>query len=114
VDAATVTNIIAGAGGIVSAIALVVAILAKRTAQSSLYVAYRPYLSIDLYAIEGTGPIILNFASVFHNHGNVPATVTGACSQVTGRGDAVIAAGSQLHRTRIRLSCASSLAVTPS
>jgi hypothetical protein len=33
-------------------------------------VAYRPYLSIDLYAIEGTGPIILNFASVFHNHGN--------------------------------------------
>jgi hypothetical protein len=102
-DASTAANII-------SAVALVVAILAWRTArreaetaaraeetaQRSLYVAYRPYVSIDLYPIEGTGPTILNFASVFHNHGNVPATITEAWSRVSGRGD-MIAAGPQLQ-----------------
>jgi len=104
-----VWNIIAGGGGIISAIALVVAVLAWRTArreadtaaraeataQRSLYVAYRPYVSIDLYPIEGTGPTILNFASVLHNHGNVPATITGAWGRVAGSG--TIAVGSQLQ-----------------
>jgi hypothetical protein len=110
VDGTTVANLIAGAGGVISAVALVVAILAWRTArreadtaaraeataQRSLYVAYRPYVSIDLCPIEGTGPTILNFASVLHNHGNVPATITKAWSRVAGSGD-MIAAGQQLE-----------------
>ena len=60
-----------------------------------MHAAYRPYVSIDLYPIEGTGPSLVNFASVLHNHGNVPATITEAWSRIAGSG--TIASGSQLQ-----------------
>jgi|SRR5438034_6174977 len=48
------------------------------TAQQMLDAAHRPWLSISLYADVGTMRDVLNMASVFTNHGNVPATVTKA------------------------------------
>jgi hypothetical protein len=47
-------------------------------AQQMLDAAHRPWLSIVLYADAGTDSTVLNVASVFRNHGDVPATVTKA------------------------------------
>ena len=73
---------------------------AEETAKRSLQVAYRPYVSMAIYPFEGTGPDLINFASVFHNHGNVPATVTGAWARVAGGGD-LLGAGTQLEPNQI-------------
>jgi len=48
------------------------------TAQQMLEAAYRPWLSITMYPDVPTDSTVLTVASVFHNHGNVPATVTNA------------------------------------
>lgn len=56
------------------------------TAQQMLEAAHRPWLSIVLYADTATMRDVLNIASVFKNHGNVPATVTNATMRGTWDG----------------------------
>jgi hypothetical protein len=73
---------------------------AEEIAKRSLQVAYRPYVSIEIYPTEGTGPDLINFASVFHNHGNVPATIINAWGRVAGGGE-LLGAGSQLQPNQI-------------
>jgi hypothetical protein len=77
-----------------------IATRAEETAKRSLQVAYRPYVSIAIYPFEGTGPDLINFVSVFHNHGNVPATVNEAWARVAGSGD-LLGAGAQLQPNQI-------------
>jgi hypothetical protein len=47
-------------------------------AQRMLDAAHRPWLSIALHYDAGSSPNAVNLASVFTNHGTVPATVTKA------------------------------------
>jgi hypothetical protein len=77
-----------------------IAARAEEIAQRSLQVAYRPYVSIAIYPFEGTGPDLVNFASVFHNHGNVPATIIDAWGRAAASGE-TLAVGSQLQPQQI-------------
>jgi hypothetical protein len=107
VSAQLISNIVASLALVVAVLAVAIAWAqtqiakdARDTALRALHVAYRPYVSIAVYQIEGTGRDLVNFASVLHNHGNVPATIVDAWCRVAGGGD-LLAAGSQLQPNQI-------------
>src|SRR5262249_8133086 len=77
-----------------------IAALQATTAQRMLDAARRPYISVALFADLGTSSQVLNMASVLKNHGNVPATVTGATLRARWEGK-TSAAGDQLKPNQV-------------
>jgi hypothetical protein len=70
------------------------------TTQQMLDAAHRPYVSVELFPDIGTGPDVINWASVFHNYGTVPATLTKATARATF-GAEVLAEGDQLRPNQV-------------
>jgi hypothetical protein len=69
------------------------------TAQRMLDAAHRPWLSIALHIDHGSSDAALNVASIFENHGTVPATVTKAtmrgvsANKTWGEGEQLVPTG---------------------
>lgn len=76
------------------------ATLQAQTTQRMLDLAHRPWLSIELCPDAGTGPDVVNYVSILHNHGTIPATVIAASSRAS-YGEETLAEGKQLQPKQV-------------